>query len=269
MNDNHQLLLALQVISNGAAAMRYAAQASGAFPDVWISPKFVRDAVITPLLELADLFGQPPALARPAVTTKLPLQLPAKARMPAPRRKTAAKKRAAVAPVDKTTGFPLPPDLKGFDLRVNLYGVEPSQALESSACRALLLEIIRRASYDWVLYRTSSKLPNRQLAEGAYAWLFSEEPDSPTGALRRKNGKELTGFVAICDLLEIDAEKVRDKVRTMTVRDIMGAGRPAERRKHKGNSDDAMHADDLRVFDVDVDALPVHDPLYSNYSTDS
>jgi hypothetical protein len=162
----------------------------------------------------------------------------------------------------------MPPDLKGFDLRTNLYGVEPSQALESSACRALLLEVIRRAAYDWVLYRSSSKLPNRQLAESSFIWLFVETPESATGELRHRNGKDLTGFVNICDLLEIDPEKVRAKVRTMTIRDIMGAGRPAERRKHKGSSDDAMHSDDLRVFDVDVDALPTFDPLYNNYNSE-
>lgn len=268
MNSDHQLLLALQAVSSGADAVRYAALASGAFPDVWVSPRFAYNAVTKPLEALADLFGEPCPPRRPTVVTKLPLQLPAKARSTSVRHRTVKRKGLNGITV-KSMGFPMPPDLKGFDLRANLYGVEPSQALESSACRALLLEIIRRASYDWVLYRTSSKLPNRLLADSAFHWLFVEEPVSATGELRQRNGKALTGFVNICDLLEIDPEKVRAKVRTMTTRDIMGAGRPAERRKHKGSSDDAMHSDDLRVFDVDVDALPVHDPLYSSYSTDS
>jgi len=268
MNTDHQLLIALQVVSSGAEAVRYAAQASGAYPDIWVSPRFIHDAVIAPLGVLANLLGEPLPPPRPVAPARLPLQLPAKARTAAPRRRV-VKRRAMTGLAAKPTGFPTPPDLKGFDLRVNLYGVEPSQALESSACRALLLEVIRRAAFDWVLYRTSSKLPNRQLAESAYFWLFVEEPESTVGALRRKNGKELTGFVSICDLLEIDPEQLRSRVRLMTERDIMGAGRPAERRKHKGSSDDAMHSDDLRVFDVDVDALPVHDPLYSSYSMES
>lgn len=264
MNTDH-LQLALHSVSSGAEAMKYAAQASGACPDLWISPSFVHNAVTGPLEALANLFGDP-LPTRPPAFAKLPLQLPAKAKSHQVRHRTHKRRAPGLA---KAVGFPTPPDLKGFDLRVNLYGVEPSSTLESSACRALLLEVIRRASYDWVLYRTSSKLPNRLLAESAHHWLFVEEPISATGELRQRNGKSLTGFVNICDLLEIDPEKVRAKVRTMTERDIMGAGRPAERRKHKGSSDDAMHSDDLRVFDVDVDSLPVFDPLYSSYSTES
>jgi hypothetical protein len=265
MPDN-QLLLALQVASSGADAMRYAAQAIGAFPEVWVSPHFMYNAVTRPLEALADLLGAPPP-ARPTVTTRLAQQLPAKAKSSVVVKRKVGKKRVMLSVVTKGTGFPLPPDLKGFDLRVNLYGVEPNSVLESAACRALLLEVVRRAAYDWVLYRASSKLVNRQLAESAHTWLFVEKPETATWDLRRRNGNELNGYHPICDLLEIDPEKMRARIRTMTERDIMGAGRPAERRKHKGGgSDDTLHSDDLPVFDVDVDNLPVHDPLYSNYS---
>ena len=193
----------------------------------------------------------------------MPLQAPKRAK------RLIIRRARAKAALHKPNGLPLPPDLKGFNLRAGLSVVEHSHALESSACRALLLEIIRRAAFDWVLYRSSSKLCNRQLAENAHHWLFVEDSESITWTLRKKNGKELTGFITICELLEIDPERVRSKVRTMTERDIMCAGRPAERRRNKINSEDAMHSDDLPVFDVDVDNLPVHDPLYSSYSTDS
>lgn len=98
---------------------------------------------------------------------------------------------------------------------------------EVVGCKALLLEIIRRASYDWVLYRQSSRLPQKKLAEEAYHWIFVEE----SGEERTKNGKHLTGFVAICDLLDLDPDSVRARIRLLTVANVMSVGRPAEYRR--------------------------------------
>jgi hypothetical protein len=102
--------------------------------------------------------------------------------------------------------------------------------LEASKCRALLLEVIRRAAHDWVLYR-STRRPERAFALDAYVWLFEEEPGHPNWELRKREGEPMLAFLTICDLLDLEPETVRARVRGMTIRDIMTAGRPAERRR--------------------------------------
>jgi hypothetical protein len=110
--------------------------------------------------------------------------------------------------------------------------------MAASRCRALLLEVIRRAAHDWVLYRNTRK-PERAFARSAYIWLFQEEPGHPDWELRKKEGEPLMAFLTICECLDLDPEVVRRRVRQMNVKDIMAAGRPAETRKvkHEGIED--------------------------------
>jgi hypothetical protein len=105
------------------------------------------------------------------------------------------------------------------------------QQMEVSRCRALLLEIIRRAAHDWILYRTHAKLSMRQIAEDAHTWLFVEGPKHTWWHMRRRTGAQLTSFLGICELLDLDPPYVRQRVRSLTPRQIMTAGRPSERRK--------------------------------------
>lgn len=263
MEVDQLLLQVLREVSNGVEVMRYATMASEVLNSTWVSARFL-DAVTAPLHALDGMLGELPPKSLPRAPRKLiPTRLLSKARG---RR---ASKRALTA-LELPNRLPTPPDLSGLDFLAGTWVDKRVRvSLEASACRALLLEIVRRAAFDWVLYRSSSKLVNKQLAEGAYHWLFIEEPDSSTWSIRRKNGKEITGFVAICELLDLDPDKVRDRIKLLTKKQIMNAGRPAERRKNKNLSEDAVHSDDLRVFDVNVDCLPVHDPLYSSYSTES
>lgn len=102
------------------------------------------------------------------------------------------------------------------------------QAREADGARALLLEIIRRAAYDWVLYRGSSRLDQKQLAEDAYVWLFVEDEKHPHWALRAKEGKSLTALLAICHELDLEVETVRKHVRSLTPNKVMSSGRPPE-----------------------------------------
>lgn len=102
---------------------------------------------------------------------------------------------------------------------------------EIVGCKALLLEIIRRAAYDWVLYRTSKVYNKRKLAEGAYSWLFKEGPGHLDWFERNNNDKSITSLVAICSALELDIEMVRGHIRRLTVKNVMSIGRPAEYRK--------------------------------------
>lgn len=104
---------------------------------------------------------------------------------------------------------------------------------EAGGCKALLLEIVRRAAYDWVLYRTSSRIQNKLLAEDAYRWLFLEEEDGPEYEERKKEGKLMTSFVAICEQLDLDPDRVRGHIRQMTPKNVMSVGRPAEYRRRE------------------------------------
>lgn len=251
MLDTSQLQLALREVSVGAAAMYQAGLASDAAPTVNVSDAFIERTVTGPLERLALLLGDEPAAQR--------------AHRPRKRRRARKPALQALAPGQ----LPAPPDLGGLDLRSawdpdeRPYSPDSDPLLESSSCRALLLEIVRRASYDWVLYRTSSKLANRMLADNAYHWLFVEEEGTPAWKQREQNNKELTGFIAICEALELDVQQVRKRIRTLTDKHIMGAGRPAEKRKHKASADEVMHSDDLNVFDVDVSSIATYDPMFA------
>lgn len=114
---------------------------------------------------------------------------------------------------------------------------EPDDAdvlIEASKCRALLLEVVRRAAHDWVLYR-STRRPERVYARNAYVWLFEEEPGHPWWEVRQREGEPLLAFLNICELLDLDPEYVRARIRKMTIRDIMTAGRPAENRRNRSD----------------------------------
>jgi len=103
--------------------------------------------------------------------------------------------------------------------------------MEAIACRVLLSEIVRRAAFDWVLYRNSRRLDNRELANDAYAWLFLEEPGHPGWVEKEKSGYILFSFVNICEVLDLDVDEVRKHLRKLTPRDIQTIGRPPTRRK--------------------------------------
>jgi hypothetical protein len=141
-------------------------------------------------------------------------------------------------------------------LAVRLYEEEEeccTDPQEASRCRALLLEVVRRAAHDWILYRTSARLPMKQVAEEAYTWLFEEEPGHPWWRMRERNGCTLMSLISICEQLDLDPEFVREKIRKLTVQQIILAGRPAERRT--GIRDDAVCSEFTIFKPVDIDSL--------------
>lgn len=105
---------------------------------------------------------------------------------------------------------------------------------EVTGCKMLLLEIVRRAAYDWVLYRTSSRLVQKVLAEQAYTWIFVEAPPHRDWNERIMEGKELTSFSSICLHLDLQPDVVRAYIRRLQPKNVMSVGRPAEYRKHDG-----------------------------------
>ena len=114
---------------------------------------------------------------------------------------------------------------------------------EINGCKTLLLETIRRAAYDWVLYRTSRRMAQRVLAETAYRWLFTEKPGTPDWQERQREGKHITSFESICESLDLDADTVRKHIQRLTAKNVMSVGRPAEYRRrdvfstHSGDDD--------------------------------
>lgn len=159
---------------------------------------------------------------------------------------------------------PLEPD-EPLEIEVPLADWDPAPTEEhigASRCRALLLEVVRRAAHDWILYRLHDRLQLRQIAEEAYIWLFEEGPGHSWNRTRKLAGSTITSFLTICDLLDLDPEFVRRRIRDMTAKEIMTAGRPAEHRRRR-------HADDGPCVEyetgIDLDALEGPSDCSSSY----
>jgi hypothetical protein len=124
---------------------------------------------------------------------------------------------------------------------------------EIHGCKSLLIEIIRRAAYDWVLYRTSRRMLHKKLAEHAYQWLFVEEEGDAGWQERLDNDKYITSFTAICSALDMDPEKLRALIRVLTPKNVMSVGRPAEYRRREAAPslpEEAPIAIDGRTLDL-------------------
>ena len=111
---------------------------------------------------------------------------------------------------------------------------------DAEQIRTLLLDVMQRAAHDWVLYRTSSRMDHRELAYDAYVWLFEEGPGTANWETRKREGRELTSFLSICDILDVDPDFARAHIRKLTVRDVKMAGRPADRR-HRQSLDTSYY----------------------------
>jgi len=152
---------------------------------------------------------------------------------PVPRRRVRPKKLPPLRVVESADWDPEP---------VEFY-------IEAERARALLLEIIRRASHDWVLYRTSKRLPQKEIAQSAYIWLFEEKKGHPWYRMRDADEREITSFLGICSLLDLDPDYVRQRVKKLTPQQIKTAGRPAERR-YKKNGCETVHYVEYSVMDT-------------------
>lgn len=108
---------------------------------------------------------------------------------------------------------------------------EAQLAQEIRGSKELLLEIMKRAVNDWTLYRLHTDLLHRQLADDAYVWLFEEEPGHPAWVSRVLEDRTITGFVTICELLDLDLDGVRRHIMKLKPEDVRNAGRPPERRR--------------------------------------
>jgi hypothetical protein len=131
---------------------------------------------------------------------------------------------------------------------------------EINGVKTLLLEIIRRAAYDWVLYRGSRRMVQRTLAEQAYRWLFLEMEGTSDWNDRIRDGKMITSFVSVCESLDLDPCTVRKHIKRLTPKGVMSVGRPAEYRRRdvfsgNGGDEDAYSLPENLVEYVD-DSVP-------------
>lgn len=133
---------------------------------------------------------------------------------------------------------------------------------EIEGCRNLLFEVIRRAAFDWVLYRSSTRLLQRQLAQQAYEWLFVEEPGHPSWSLRIREDKVNMSFLAVCEQLDLDPETSRDHIRELTPKHVTSVGRPASYRTRAVTTTDGEEAYALPDGVVVEDAVDTDDTLF-------
>ena len=126
--------------------------------------------------------------------------------------------------------------------------------IEADIYRALLLDTIRRAAHDWVLYRTHAKMEMKELASHARIWLFEEQPGHLWWGYRQRSGKMITAFLVICEQLDLDPGYVRRKIKTMKPEQILKAGRPPERRRRR-RSDEASMVSHSLVDTVEIGSL--------------
>lgn len=142
----------------------------------------------------------------------------------------------------------------------------PHERLEVGRCRALLLEVVRRAIHDWILYRNHSNIVMRRRAESAYIWLFEEAPGHPWWRAREQDGHTITAFLTICEALDLEPDYVREKARQTTVKQIMTSGRPAEKRKPNRDVDYEEHGVD--EGSVSVSSLDMLDQPRGSFTSE-
>jgi hypothetical protein len=149
---------------------------------------------------------------------------------------------------------------------------EPASEREVSRCKALLLEVLRRAAHDWVLYRQHKKLEKRELAHDAYIWLFEEDDHHPyrrerinamfpgrSGRPPTRGTRLLTSFQSVCENLDLDPETVRACIKKMDARSIISSGRPPQQRTL------AKDAEELPECEIQVEVPYDEDPESENY----
>ena len=152
----------------------------------------------------------------------------------------------------RPASIPPPPVIAQPQREVSVWDPEtPLERIEVTRYRALLLEILKRAIHDWILYRNHSKLDMRARATSAHTWLFEEDADHPWFRQREREGHTIVAFLVICETCDLDPEYVRRRARETTVKQIMTAGRPAERRRPTKE----VSYDEHRVDSINLEAL--------------
>jgi len=121
---------------------------------------------------------------------------------------------------------------------------------DSAGCRRLLLEILKRAAFDWVLFREDRRPDKKLDATTAATWLFEEKVGHKDDIIRRRERRDLTSFLSICEQLDLDPERTRAMIRNLTQERIRNAGRPPETsRPYDPSAGSALHFHSGMRFD--------------------
>lgn len=107
----------------------------------------------------------------------------------------------------------------------------PPMDNQSIAYRGLLAGVLRRAIFDWVLYRDHPDISRRRVAGEAYIWLFIERPGYPTWKRRLEEHREMLSFLSICESLSLSHDQVRRVAEGVSKMDIRRLGRPPTNRR--------------------------------------
>jgi len=125
--------------------------------------------------------------------------------------------------------------------------------------KSLLIEVVRRAAYDWVLYRGDSRPALRGLAADARAWLFDELPEHAAWEERKNRGELAMSFLGICESLELDPRAIRVGIQKLTPHHIRTLGRIPTNRKKNGGQDSLFGEDISMVADFPTELRAVLD----------
>lgn len=134
---------------------------------------------------------------------------------------------------------------------------ETQNAQDTVGAKALLIEVMKRAASDWVLYRgPGARLEQRKLAEDAFTWLFKEEEGHLHARIRDEDKKGLTSFFSICEIFDLDPLIMRKKFQTLTLQRVLSFGRPPNK---NGKAGDDNGGSELRSF---VELPPENDGYF-------
>jgi hypothetical protein len=142
---------------------------------------------------------------------------------------------------------PPPPDPVGEMVEAGIYA------------KYLLVEIVKRAAYDWVLYRNSDKVEQQEIAKEAYTWLFEEDETHAHWAWRIREGKELTAFITICDELDMDVSRIRGYIQRLKPQNILAAGKTPLVSSHNQQDFNLRLHVDVADISYDTDEFDVLD----------
>ncbi len=70
--------------------------------------------------------------------------------------------------------------------------------------------VVRRAVVDWVLYKEHTTTKLRKLGQDADKWIFEDCDNS---------AKDLTSFLAVCDILGIEPSVIRGRIINLSEED--------------------------------------------------
>lgn len=96
---------------------------------------------------------------------------------------------------------------------------------DAQGCKRFLLEVLRRAIYDWACFKGRRGKAGEVWRE-ANTWLFIEGPGHPWWEQRAREGLEHLSFLSICERLDKDPALMREAAAGFDMETVINTGRP-------------------------------------------